>query len=210
VGLPRRLVIGPEYRFGLEDNVTDAVAVSDVAIEMRDRNGRRIFGGVTAARGDELFAIFLKLKDASTTATVSASWVETRADASQCTRRVEQTVIGIRRLYFPPRCQEGAYRPRSVIVTCGDANFRLRKIRWRGWTRNVATGRATAMANDCTPSCVAGTFRRYKVAVRAYRPRRCPESGRYQYTRLRIRFIGRKWNPGPRRFVQRFPCSADA
>jgi hypothetical protein len=86
------------------------------------------------------------------------------------------------------------------------AGFLLQNIRWRGWSRDAATGRATALANTCRPSCAEGRFRRYRVAVRAYRPRRCSDTGRYQYTRLRIRFIGRKWNPGPRQFVQRFPC----
>jgi len=165
--LPRRVVIGPEYRFGLEDTfATDATVVNDlVHMEMRDGGGVIFFADDTAERGEELFFIYLELKDRSKTATVSASYVEQALDGTRCARTVEQTITGVRRIYFPPRCQEGRYKPRSVIVFCADAGMILRKIRWRHWNDPVATGRARAWANTCEPSCVEGRFIRYQVAV---------------------------------------------
>jgi hypothetical protein len=90
-----------------------------------------------------------------------------------------------------------------VIVACGDANFRLAKAQWKGWNTTVATGRAVARANTCNPDCASGHDVSYKVRVRAYRVRRCEDTGKYQYTRLRITFVGSKPS-GPRRFVAAF------
>jgi hypothetical protein len=207
LGVPSRVVIGPSYRFGLDDNLDSGSFVVDdlVHIEMHDGNGV-FFEDDTRQRGEELFFFYLELGDPRTIV-VSASYVEQAPDGTRCERHIAKTVRGTRKLYFPPRCQDGSYRPRGVIVFCADAGMILSKIRWHGWNRSAATGRATAKANTCVPSCAEGRFESYRVALRASRVRRCRDTGRYQYTRLRITFVGSKWNPGPRRFTQRFDCS---
>jgi hypothetical protein len=102
-------------------------------------------------------------------------------------------------------CEQGKYKPSTVIVTCADANFRVRGIDWSSWTGQQARGGGTALVNDCDPNCAAGTFRRYPIRLRAFRPRQTggcvpgslftrlawrfpqakpPESGRTGRTRL--------------------------
>jgi len=195
VGLPSRLVIGPEYHFGLEDTfATDAEVVDKlVTVDMLDASGEVFSSERTRQRERELFFVFLELSDPSKTATVVATYVEERVDGSRCTRRVDKKVTGYRHIYFPSRCDEAVYRPSNVIVACGDGGIRLSGIRWRHWDRAAATGSAAMTANTCDPSCAEGEAARFKVSVRAYRIRRCEDTGRYQYTRLRIRFVGRKW-----------------
>jgi hypothetical protein len=90
-------------------------------------------------------------------------------------------------------CERGRYKPRRVIVTCADANFRVRSIRWSSWTRREARGRGTALVNDCDPNCAQGTFRRYRIRLRAFRPRLtggCVPGS--LFTRLGWRFPQRK------------------
>jgi hypothetical protein len=103
-------------------------------------------------------------------------------------------------------CERGKFKPSTVIVTCADANFRVRGISWSSWTGQEATGRGTALVNDCDPNCAAGTFRRYPIRLRAFRPR---ETGSCVpgslFTRLAWRFPQAK-PPGPRTGRTRLLC----
>jgi hypothetical protein len=104
-------------------------------------------------------------------------------------------------------CERGRYKPRRVIITCADANFLARGITWSRWTRSEATGRGTALVNDCDPNCAEGTFRRYPLRLRAFRPR---ETGGCVpgslFTRLAWRFPRRKPADSPRRGTARLTC----
>ncbi|MHB8378984.1 MAG: hypothetical protein ACYDB2_03570 [Acidimicrobiales bacterium] len=68
--------------------------------------------------------------------------------------------------------------PTSYVLFCADANAMLTSLTWTDW--GAATAYATGIAkwNDCTPTCVAGTWKYRPVTVWAWRN----ESG--QYTRL--------------------------
>jgi hypothetical protein len=104
-------------------------------------------------------------------------------------------------------CERGRYKPRRVVITCADANFRARGITWSSWTRSEARGRGTALVNDCDPNCAEGTFRRYPLRLRAFRPR---ETGGCVpgslFTRLAWRFPQRKPADSRRSGTARFTC----
>jgi hypothetical protein len=103
-------------------------------------------------------------------------------------------------------CERGRYKPRRLIVTCADSNFRVRNIAWSSWTADQARGRGTALVNDCDPDCAGGTFRRYPVRLRAFRPRMTGGCvPRSMFTRLGWRFPKSK-PEGPRRGTAKFVC----
>jgi hypothetical protein len=105
-------------------------------------------------------------------------------------------------------CKRGKFKPSKVIVTCADANFRVRGIQWSSWTRREARGRGTALVNDCKPNCASGTFMRYPVRLRAFRPRMtggCVPGS--LFTRLAWRFPQRK-PEGPRMGQTKLVCPA--
>jgi hypothetical protein len=59
-------------------------------------------------------------------------------------------------------------RPASVVLTCADASFSVRKLRWTGWGRPTARATGTAYANDCrrcgrrrASTCRKGATRTY-------------------------------------------------
>jgi hypothetical protein len=83
-----------------------------------------------------------------------------------------RTDAGQDRVLLVYNCKSGKFKPRSVIITCADGNFRVRGIQWSSWTRREARGTGTALVNDCDPNCAEGTFRHYAIRLRAYRPRR--------------------------------------
>ena len=80
-------------------------------------------------------------------------------------------------------------RPASVVLTCADANFAVRKLRWTGWGSAFAAGIGTAVVNDCTPTCVAGKYHDYRIVLIASGSQRCP-TGR-AYAQVTYAFIGR-------------------
>ena len=111
------------------------------------------------------------------------------------------------RVFFPVDCEHNVFKPRSITVTCADANFRLTNVRWTSYTASSARGRATARIDTCEPDCVSGTFRTYRVTVTLTRARQCGDVP--QFTRLAVIFQGSPPQGFERAERQRFGC-ADA
>ncbi len=101
-----------------------------------------------------------------------------------------------------PDCFAQVVAPTRITLACGDGNFWLGELRWRGWGGATATAAGAAHRNDCTPNCAAGHFHARAVAVAASKPATCP-GGRRQYTRLSWRFASRTRSGG----TTDFPCS---
>lgn len=102
-------------------------------------------------------------------------------------------------------------RPKDVIVTCADANFRVGNIRWTGWGESFAAGLGTATINDCEPTCVAGHFHSYATVVIVNGSQTCP-GGQQAYAKLTYAFIGRSPFPANAQRTgdagMSFPCRA--
>ena len=101
------------------------------------------------------------------------------------------------------------YKPKRVIIACGDGAFRVVKLHWSKWTRKTAVGRGTGKVNTCEPSCAEGKFKSYPVKLKAGKPTACPTNGR-QFTRLTWTFTDTKPSGVKRSdFVDR-PCNGEA
>jgi hypothetical protein len=204
-GLPGQLVIGrTEYFSVVRDSTASAVPDSTVHIRMADPGGQPFFED-DFKLGEE--AYLLLVLGAEKAAVITASTVEHAAGQPDCMRRIESRVRALVRIYFPSRCSNRAYKPRSVIVACGDGNFQLRKMRWRGWNRGVVRGRGLGLANDCSPYCAVGHFHRVPIRVKLYRRKRCSNIERYVYTAMRWRFVGHLPTGFRRTGSTPFPCS---
>jgi len=57
-------------------------------------------------------------------------------------------------------CTSAQYKPRTLVITCGDAGILLQKLRWTSWTRTRASGSGVEAVNDCNPDCAAGHLHR--------------------------------------------------
>jgi hypothetical protein len=93
------------------------------------------------------------------------------------------------RVLYPSFCDNPTYRPRRIVIACGDGNFYVDQIRWSWWGDRSARGVGTAHANDCVPYCAAGHFHSYPgVVVRLDNTRYCSDNSDYEFTRLRYRY----------------------
>ena len=99
-----------------------------------------------------------------------------------------------------------AYKPKSVIIACGDGAFRAEKLKWPTWTRKTAVGNGTARVNTCSPNCAQGKFKSYPVKLTADKPVKCPKNGR-QFTRLTYTFPHKKPSGAKRTDSLDRPCN---
>jgi hypothetical protein len=104
-------------------------------------------------------------------------------------------------------CGAQAVSPAELTLACGDGNYGLTEMRWTGWGTATATGTGSARASDCTPYCAAGHFHTYRVTATASRLRTCLD-GRGQYTRLVLRYPGKRPQGASSPEIWKFPCDA--
>lgn len=110
----------------------------------------------------------------------------------------------------PPRAIPGcdgkpAAKPKAVVLACGDANFGIRKLRWKNWGEPAAQATGVAYANDCKPYCAAGRFHTYKAVLVARGHRVC--HGVPSYAAVRISFPGKTPYPKAKAADLRYPRS---
>ena len=99
-------------------------------------------------------------------------------------------------------CFRAVYKPRNVILACGDGNLQLRGLHWRRWNTRTARGRGYSVENDCIPYCAAGHFHWYPARVIASKPRlqTCDRGRGYIYQRLRVSYTGESPPGRPRAY----------
>ncbi len=56
---------------------------------------------------------------------------------------------------FFSRTVQGAVRPRSIVLACGDGNFYLTGIAWSRWGMREALGVGVGHQNNCLPDCAS-------------------------------------------------------
>jgi hypothetical protein len=95
------------------------------------------------------------------------------------------------KVYYPG-CAATDYKPKNVVVACGDGNFQLRKMKWSAWGASSATGSGNASANTCEPNCAEGKFKNYAATVKLTRPKTCKDLGVKVFTRLEVDFKSSK------------------
>jgi hypothetical protein len=59
--------------------------------------------------------------------------------------------------------------PKSIVISCADANRSISGISWTNWGAATAVGKGILTWNTCTPTCVSGTFRHVSLTFRALR-----------------------------------------
>ena len=112
----------------------------------------------------------------------------------------------LRKVFAPDCSGRKHFKPRSIIVACGDGNPQLHNLLWSKWSGTLGTGVGVYYWNDCVPACYRGHFHsRPGAQVRLYRVTKCRSKGYYEFTRMRV-------TPPPslrrfRPFTQRLSCT---
>jgi len=84
--------------------------------------------------------------------------------------------------------EHAKYKPKSIVVSCGDGTIRVKKAHWAKWGKKRARGRGKAVINDCTPSCAEGTPHTYRVKLTLSRARKCDFGPKRQFRRLTLTY----------------------
>jgi hypothetical protein len=112
------------------------------------------------------------------------------------------------RVYFPGHCGNSKFRPRTIVVACGDAGFIIESISWSHWGGKSARGSGTGVTKVCLPDCASGGIEKHPVSISLFRVVKCRDNERRQFTRLAYDFGSSGPSLGPSRGVQRFPCGS--
>jgi hypothetical protein len=110
------------------------------------------------------------------------------------------------RVVFPAQCQNGSYKPTTIVVTCADANVTVQDIEYSNYGETSAHGKGTASINTCDPTCVAGKTQPFPVTVALTQPRSCGNGE--QFTRLTVMFTGTAPPGYSKEESQQFRCAA--
>lgn len=94
----------------------------------------------------------------------------------------------------------GAVRPHALYLGAGGSLF-VRRVRWIGWSQAGARGSGTRWADNCVPSCAAGSFARSAATITLSRVR--THHGQRYFSRMRI-----AWRAGGKPHQQTFRWSA--
>ncbi|MGC2486668.1 MAG: hypothetical protein WA359_10550 [Acidimicrobiales bacterium] len=63
-------------------------------------------------------------------------------------------------------CNDGfSVKPSTYVVSCADANSEFTDLHWYGWGNATAYATGEARWNDCSPTCVAGHWRKEAVTI---------------------------------------------
>jgi hypothetical protein len=91
-------------------------------------------------------------------------------------------------------CNKAQSKPKTVVLTCGDANTALKNISWTSFGGATAAGKGTFVTNTCEPNCASGKNVSYAVTVKATGSKKC-KGGVSVYGKLALTFTGTK-KPG--------------
>jgi hypothetical protein len=153
-GLPDRVLVGPEHVFALLDDDPDWIVASRLTITTE------VDGTVRSERKtDQVAEASLQLDDGDQRASVTITFIQEPAaeDAPPCTQTVARKVVGFRR-YTIGNCLDLSYRPRRIIVACGDGNYQLLRIRWRDWNARSQRVRARRGSTTAIPTVPPAGF----------------------------------------------------
>jgi hypothetical protein len=93
-------------------------------------------------------------------------------------------------IYAPRDCTKPKVEPKSITLTCGDAQTVLKRLGWDEWNLPKVKGQGQLWVNDCDPNCAAGSFDKFDVKVRLLNPKPAECGGQTlpMYSRAHIRF----------------------
>ncbi len=96
-----------------------------------------------------------------------------------------------KRVQLIANCFKPKFKPKDVIIACGDASLGARGMTWSKWTRKKANGNGTGQINDCNPDCASGTTKSAPMKLKLSKPQLC-SNGKRVFAKLR--YI---WTSGP-------------
>ena len=116
------------------------------------------------------------------------------------------TQAGNSKTYWPG-CSDAQFKPKTIILACGDANAQIKNIDWSSWGKRKAKGKGTGRFNTCDPNCAQGKFKKYPVNVKLSKRHFCKGAGKHEFKRIDYVFPDKHPTGYDKKNHQTFPCS---
>lgn len=111
------------------------------------------------------------------------------------------------RTYIAGDCAGAAFKPREVVLTCGDAGLVATKMKWRHWGSTRAHGVGVGEEKVCTPNCAEGPVAKGRMRLSLSRPRLCSQDGKRHFTKIHYTWPSGAPGEGPMQGTIPLPCS---
>ena len=110
-----------------------------------------------------------------------------------------------RKVYFPSNCNNAAFKPLQVVVTCADGKTTFRTASWERWGSGSAHTTGTLEFPECgdKPLYKCDNYVRHEATITLSAPQNC--NGRWQFRRLFIEDLEPSM-PSVRQIKERYPC----
>jgi len=70
-------------------------------------------------------------------------------------------------------CNTAKFKPKSVVIACGDAGLIAKGLTWSSWTGKTAAGGGTGVIETCVPDCASGGTRSGPLELTLSKPTTC-------------------------------------
>lgn len=111
------------------------------------------------------------------------------------------------RTYVTSDCSGAAFKPKSIVLTCGDAGLLVRKLQWPQWGTKEAHGAGLGEEKVCTPNCAAGKVAKAAMKVVLSKPKLCSQDGKLHFTKIHYKWIPANPGEGPKQGNIPLPCA---
>jgi hypothetical protein len=111
------------------------------------------------------------------------------------------------RTYVASNCDNAAFKPRQIVLACGDAGLIATKLQWTQWGTKKAHGAGLGEQRVCKPTCVAGKVAKGAMKLSLSRPRLCSQDGKRHFTKVHYKWIPAAPAEGPNQGTTPLPCS---
>jgi hypothetical protein len=106
---------------------------------------------------------------------------------------------------FAINCYQEQFKPKKIVLSCGDAGSWLGKLKWSSWNGTSAKGTGLYNAKVCTPDCAAGKVKSYPVAVTLSKVKACSGQTHLAFKQAALTYTGAKPKVAPAKFKFRCP-----
>jgi hypothetical protein len=113
----------------------------------------------------------------------------------------------VSRTYVTSGCSGAAFKPRSIVLACGDAGLVVRKLQWTQWGAKQAHGAGLGEEKVCTPNCAEGSVAKGAMKVALSRPKLCHQDGKRHFTKIHYAWPAGAPGEGPKQGSIPLPCS---
>ncbi|HTU87044.1 MAG TPA: hypothetical protein VMF57_15815 [Solirubrobacteraceae bacterium] len=107
---------------------------------------------------------------------------------------------------FAINCNSAQFKPKRIVLACGDGATWLGKLKWTNWGGSSASGSGNYSVIDCTPDCAAGHVKSYPVKVTLSKPKTCSGQTNPAFKQARFTYPGTRPKGAPAKLTFRCPA----